>query len=96
MKYLINSLPYQPPSLVYFIYEGKVGVGEVTDVIVRYNKDKETIEYKVKDVVNPEPTYYFLEEGRLGYDLDTVTKPLVSIMELAIKDRKEDIFSDVD
>jgi hypothetical protein len=90
MKYVMQNIPYKPNTLVYYMYEGAVSVGKVTDVIIRLNEHRESIEYKVLDIVNSEPRYYFIQEGKLALDLDSLNHILINIMDVALRNQKEE------
>lgn len=95
MKIITSELPYKPNSIVYFFYEGKVGIGEVVELKVKITAERQEPEWKVKDLTTPNPSYLFLDHTRLSLSISKMEDIMEALMEEQIKLRKEDIF-DVD
>lgn len=95
-KYLIDGLPYRPGTIVYYLWDARIAIGEVKEVNVRLNDRREVIEYVVEDCYMPNdyPKLH-LGEDRIALDITKLLEVLQAVMEEAHNRKKGEMF-DVD
>lgn len=94
MKYVIEGLPYKPNSIVYFMNEGKIGIGVVHAVQIMVGLVDDELRddaiYIVKDWFNVS-TELKLRDTQIAYDVSEFVNRLDQNYEEAQKEMKEDI-----